>query len=77
MRTHVAAYPICIYVYRVEHCLLSGLLHDEPLHGIYLCCASSLGLLGVDWLLYKKATTPIWYAHRMSVFSLHCTLDIA
>ncbi|XP_026194241.1 uncharacterized protein LOC113147549 [Cyclospora cayetanensis] len=46
----------------VHSLLVCGLLHDEPLHGIYLCCASCVGLLGVDWLLFKKSTMPVWYA---------------
>lgn len=45
----------------VHSLLVCGLLHDEPLNGIYLCCASALGLLGVDYLVYKKATTPLWF----------------
>ncbi|KAL8453263.1 hypothetical protein Emag_001995 [Eimeria magna] len=36
------------------------LLHEEPLNAIYLCIASAVAMLGVDWLLFKKATTPLW-----------------
>ncbi|KAL8432657.1 hypothetical protein ACSSS7_004462 [Eimeria intestinalis] len=45
----------------VHSLLVCGLLHEEPLNGIYLCIASSLAMLGVDWLLYKKMTTPLWF----------------
>lgn len=63
----------------IHSLLVCGLVHNEPLSGIYLCCASSLGLLGVDYLLYTKAATPLWFVteRRRLCFWMVMALGVA
>ncbi|CDI80878.1 hypothetical protein, conserved [Eimeria acervulina] len=44
----------------VHSVLICGLVHQEPLHALYLSAASFLGLLGVDLLCTRKGCLPLW-----------------